>query len=550
MKDLGFDKKRTVGYKLLQYLGISLVLILTILYSFHIMTPTTKKNNNSGYKEMMSHLDQIAKEPHESGSSAIEDVRNYLTNQFDSMKTSYEVYPFERDGIEFVNYLVKLDAPNTDDSVMFVSHYDSVSRGPGACDDGVSVASMLTTLRETKDRQQSKNDMYFLFTDGEELGLYGANDFLEKYHEDYKDTVKLVVNLEARGTCGSLLMFETSNHDKNLVRMLKKAIPSGLTAFSFAAAAYKTMDNDTDLSEFLSRGYTGINFAVVDGGENYHTEYDNIHKLDKNTAYMYYKTTSELADYVESINLDKLQSKEDGVYFPYMKGRNVVFSDLAIKIVGVLSILAWLGIMVFACIKKKLRVKKVLTSALVVVINMACSYVVVRILNVISQSKYESMEHTFQTVVSLRSSTLLWQIAVMLVICTIVTALLNRFLGNIVENLFVISTLVVVVQIVLYFTLTGVIYLTTIPLILLDIFMIISILAKESKRSVIIYILSLFVIFIIGILVVPVLRTVFSALLIGESYLTTGVIFGLLEAFFFTLSTLMVEKVDIQNSLK
>ena len=85
-------------------------------------------------------------------------------------------------------------------AVMLVAHYDSVPNGTGASDDGAGVVALLETVRAVKSTAPLKNDVIFLFTDGEETGLLGANAFISE-HPWAKD-VGLVLNFEAREICG------------------------------------------------------------------------------------------------------------------------------------------------------------------------------------------------------------------------------------------------------------------------------------------------------------------------------------------------------------
>ncbi len=58
-----------------------------------------------------------------------------------------------------------------------MGHYDSVRYGPGAADNGASVAALLETARALRAGPPLSNDVLFVFTDGEETGLFGAKAF-------------------------------------------------------------------------------------------------------------------------------------------------------------------------------------------------------------------------------------------------------------------------------------------------------------------------------------------------------------------------------------
>jgi len=95
--------------------------------------------------------------------------------------------------------------------VLITAHYDSVPVGPGAGDDGVSVAAMLETMRALKAGKPLKNDVVFLFTDGEELGWLGAKAFAQQDPE--MDRVGVAFAFEGWPKSGPTEMRATSPGD-------------------------------------------------------------------------------------------------------------------------------------------------------------------------------------------------------------------------------------------------------------------------------------------------------------------------------------------------
>jgi len=59
-------------------------------------------------------------------------------------------------------------------AVLLMAHYDSVPEGPGASDDGVSVAVILEVARILRTAPPPRNDVILLITDAEEYGLLGV----------------------------------------------------------------------------------------------------------------------------------------------------------------------------------------------------------------------------------------------------------------------------------------------------------------------------------------------------------------------------------------
>jgi Zn-dependent M28 family amino/carboxypeptidase len=81
------------------------------------------------------------------------------------------------------NVIVRVPGTSPTREVLITAHYDSFPGAPGAADDGVSVAAMLETMRALKAGPPLKNDLVFLFTDGEEHGWLGAKAFTERHSE-------------------------------------------------------------------------------------------------------------------------------------------------------------------------------------------------------------------------------------------------------------------------------------------------------------------------------------------------------------------------------
>ncbi len=175
------------------------------------------------------------------------------------------------------NILVRLPGKNLDSAILFVAHYDSVGAGPGASDDGSGVAALLELARIFKLHGPFENSVIFLFSDGEEAGLLGAEAFVAEHL--WADQVKTVINLEARGTSGPSLLVETSENNAWLLKICAHSVKK-LFANSLSYTVYKLLPNDTDLTVFKRGGYSGLFFAFIDNLVHYHTPLDKIENLN------------------------------------------------------------------------------------------------------------------------------------------------------------------------------------------------------------------------------------------------------------------------------
>src|SRR6266851_4685017 len=180
-----------------------------------------------------------------------------------------------RDGVcgSPVNIIATLrGSTENEDAVMLAAHYDSVPAGPGASDDGAAVATVLEIARILAARPRPPHPIVLLLTDGEEAGLLGATLFVQQH--PLSKQVKAAVNLDARGTSGPSLMFETGTANAWLMRLYGSAIARPITN-SLYFVVYKGLPNDTDFTVFKAAAYQGFNFAFIGDVGRYHTPLDS-----------------------------------------------------------------------------------------------------------------------------------------------------------------------------------------------------------------------------------------------------------------------------------
>lgn len=179
-----------------------------------------------------------------------------------------------------VNIVARL--PGTDraadaDTVLLAAHYDSVPAGPGASDDGASVAAVLEIVRALKAGAPTRHPIVLLIDEGEEAGLLGAQLFVAR--DPLARYVKAAVNLDARGTSGASLLFETGSDNAWLIGLYAHAGARVLTN-SVYYTAYQLTPHATDFSVFRAAGWQGFNFAYIGGVARYHTPLDDLAHAD------------------------------------------------------------------------------------------------------------------------------------------------------------------------------------------------------------------------------------------------------------------------------
>lgn len=534
------QERRKIHMKKRIFSGILLVCLMFIgLFVGHKVISVSDHNpEDSEYQKVMKHLEVIAGQEHPSGTEEIEQVRQYLLDVLDGLECSYETETFEASGdrfhpddrkVEYTNLLVTIDVPTTTDGVLMVSHYDSTYGGPGAADDGISVASMLVALEQSLNAYQAgtlKNDMYYLFTDGEENGMQGASYFVSE-HPDMKESVKLVANFEARGNKGALLMFQTSPDNNNLLRQLKKAV-SHLDSFSVAASLYATMPNYTDLTEFLDAGYAScLDFAMIDGSETYHQSTDNFENISRDSAYRYYETITEIARYFGSSDLDALTDEEDAVFFPTVGGSVSIFSSSFAKVsMIILSVMLfmWMVLMIW---KKKIHGIEFLKALILLIAGMLVAFL-------ISKGCLYYLDSLWKTDVTVAEAMDLmgkWNVIQGIVICvlvTLVTVVISKYVKSHQEHLLFAMILCAAGGIALMILFDSLIYLFLLPLFLLLIQSVIIYFMEQHGKNVQVvnWLFACFMVMTMSVILYPLLKVILDAL--GNQFM---LYLALVEAF-------------------
>ncbi|CAN5467737.1 hypothetical protein BH20VER3_BH20VER3_17210 [soil metagenome] len=274
----------------------------------------------------MSHLPHFADRPHPIGTEANERVRDYLIGALRDLGAEVKIE--QTIGLEaqgrFVragtvqNILGTLRGSARSRAVMLVAHYDSVPEGPGAADDGAGVSAILEVVRAVRAGPRLRNDLVVLFTDGEEAGLLGSAGFVAD-HPDLLHQVGLIINLEARGSAGPALMFETSENNGELVKDFAQAAPYPM-ASSLMVSVYKRMPNDTDLTVLKTTGAEALNFAFIEKSQNYHTQLDTISNLDPRSVQQMGANALGLVRYFGNRPLGE-ERKPDCIYFNWLGQR-------------------------------------------------------------------------------------------------------------------------------------------------------------------------------------------------------------------------------------
>ncbi len=301
---------------ILVILGIGLGVWMT----FPPPIPSALSLKQFSVQHQKRHIRQLARKPHPVGTAEHGRVRGVIRDALRELELvpqtqrelctrSWETGAAQLAWVE--NILVRLPGSDPSRAVLIMAHYDSKPHAPGANDDGAGVAAVLEMLRILSVSEPPKNDIIALFTDGEEIGMFGAQAFFERHA--WASDVGVVLNLEARGSAGVTYMFETGPENAWLVKIFvaSAAHPIGN---SLTHAVYQRMPNTTDFTLPKAAGIPGMNFAYMDGWQTYHSPLDDLDHLSDATLFHHGSSVWQLLRSLAEMPLDA-PPPGDAVYF-------------------------------------------------------------------------------------------------------------------------------------------------------------------------------------------------------------------------------------------
>ncbi len=351
-----------------------LLLVLAVYWSYKSLMPSYEGDLNAeptsfSTDRALTHVKELSKEPHAVGFAGHANVRSYIVAELQKMGLEVTLQEGYTAGdwaslSKATNILTRIEGSGEGKALLLLSHYDSSPHSSlGASDAGSGVATILEGIRAfLAENKTPKNDIIILISDAEELGLNGADLFVNKH--PWAKEVGLVLNFEARGSGGpSYMLIETNQGNGGLIKGFSEANPKFPVANSLAYSIYKMLPNDTDLTVFREDGdIQGFNFAFIDDHYDYHTVLDNYDRLDKNSLAHQGSYLTPLLNYFSNTNLDDLRSNEDYIYFnlPYFKLVSYPFEWIWPMLT--IAVLAFIILLILGLKKGQLGLKGMLQS--------------------------------------------------------------------------------------------------------------------------------------------------------------------------------------------
>ena len=192
--------------------------------------------------------------------------------------------------------------------VLVNAHYDSVSSGMGATDDGVGVITLLQLLSFfTQDGKQPRRGIVFLFNNGEENGLYGAHNYLRHPLSQFTHTF---LNLEGAGAGGRATLFRST--DAEVTRFYASSPRPFGSSVGNDGFKRGYIRSGTDYSVFNGdNGMRGLDVAFYKPRSRYHTDQDNARETSPGSVWHMLSTSLETVKQMANYQGDEFQGAPD-----------------------------------------------------------------------------------------------------------------------------------------------------------------------------------------------------------------------------------------------
>ncbi|ETN46578.1 uncharacterized protein HMPREF1541_00763 [Cyphellophora europaea CBS 101466] len=218
-------------------------------------------------------------------------------------------------------------SPRERNGLLVNAHYDSVSSGYGATDDGVGCITVLQLLKYyTTPGNQPKHGIVLLWNDGEEDFLNGARVFSQ--HPMAK-LVSSFLNLEGAGAGGRAALFRST--DTEVTRAYGESpYPFGsvITGDGFNRGLVRSQTDYVIFNGVM--GLRGLDVAFIEPRARYHTDQDDSRHTSKDSLWHMLSgalsTTKKLSSHPLRTNLDPEDNPgSPGVWFDIFGQRFAAF---------------------------------------------------------------------------------------------------------------------------------------------------------------------------------------------------------------------------------
>lgn len=269
-----------------------------------------------------TYLDKLVEfGPRYVGSKSCKDAADYIHSEFQKIgldtyidKWSYPLYKC-RNVIATINGT----DPSSDAIILLCAHFDTIGDSPGANDDGSGISALLT-IASICSKYSFNHTIRFVATSGEEVGLYGSNDYARKLYAR-NENVYAVINMDTFGNTtekgGGVVYLLKPDRSDWISSLIKDTAQTYFDHINLQVLPVGNRGNDHQ--SFLNYGYDAVQFVQLARGDYpMHTPEDTIEKVNFTYLVKVIKliiaTTAILAD--KPINLQvRIITPKEGYHY-------------------------------------------------------------------------------------------------------------------------------------------------------------------------------------------------------------------------------------------
>lgn len=402
--------------EVLAVLAAVAVAVAIALYMFvpPEVVPDSAPATEFSAERAMEDVRAIAREPHPMGSQEHEEVADYIVGRLKELGLSPQVQEtsslrYNDEGLHgdqvhaarVKNILARISGTdNTGEAVLLMSHYDSMPTTPAAADGGVSVGTLLETVRAIKAGPPPKNDVIIYIGDADVNGVLGPIAFHE--HPWSRD-VGVSFAFEGIGPYGpSALIYdgqsaESSEPNPGLdpaqipvpdeypsaqngwwLREALKVLPNPLVVLPLNGTPFAVAASP-ELGVFqVGTDAAGLGFGQFRGSYAYHTLLDNPERLDPRSLQHQGSYALSLTRHFGDLPLDQANRQQSAplVAFNILPGQVVSYpSTWAMPLVVAITLLL-IVVFIVGIWRERLKVGGLLLGVLLFVLSLLGAVVV------------------------------------------------------------------------------------------------------------------------------------------------------------------------------
>jgi hypothetical protein len=384
-----------------------LVMLLSVLLGFAqfstpAVVPKSAPATEFSAERAMTQLRVIAQQSRLMGSPGNAQTRAYLMQQITSLGLKPEVQTttvtlrptgwdtFQTGTVH--NVVTRLKGTASTRAILLDAHYDSGATGPGASDEGSGVVTLLETMRALTAGPPLKNDVIFVFADGEERDMLGAHAFATQH--PWMQDVGLALNFEAGGNQGPAELYMTSQQNGWLINEFLRAAPAPLPSsfLNNLTWMFSAQRLGCDLEEYMARGSTGLDFLYIGNTPVYHTLLDNVQTIDPSSIQHEGSSALALVRHFGAMDLSQVPTTPNDVMFNILPGVVVHYPETWAVPLAVGILLLLLGTLALGFRRKHLTVGGFALGTLI----FAASVIGVLILSILGWAALKAVNPNYQ----------------------------------------------------------------------------------------------------------------------------------------------------------